>query len=210
MSCYTMGMKWAIGSLLILCIGILWFMYGGNDAPKNYPPKNPTIVAFGDSLVEGVGASKGNDLFTQLGKRIGRPIVNLGVGGNTTADGVARMNAVTKLNPGLVILVLGGNDTLRRIPVETTEANLRTLITTFQSTGAVVMFLGVRGGIIGSEREDVYERLANELGALYVPDILDGILLSPELMYDGIHPNDAGYARIAERLEEVFEEYELN
>jgi acyl-CoA thioesterase I len=206
-----MGMKFLITGMIgvLFVLGALFFWNSDNEI-RNSPPKNTTIVAFGDSLVEGVGATSGNDLFSQLAKRVGQPIENLGVAGNTTADGVTRMNAVTKLDPGLVILLLGGNDTLRRIPVETTEANLRTLITTFQGNGAVVMFLGVRGGILGSEREDMYERVTREYGVMYVPDILDGILLKPEFMHDGIHPNDAGYARIAERLEEVFEEYGLD
>jgi acyl-CoA thioesterase-1 len=203
-------MKYGLLVLALALTGILTLMlFDDTVRAKNYPPKNTIIIAFGDSLVEGVGSTPGNDLFSQLENKIGRPIENLGDAGDTTADGVARMNKVTALDPGLVIVLLGGNDTLRRIPVETTEANLRTLITAFQKGGAVVMFLGVRGGIMGSEREDMYERVTNEYGAMYVPDILDGILLKPELMDDGIHPNDAGYSRIAERLKEVFEEYDL-
>lgn len=205
-----MGMKLVYVLVFLFLVGILsWFFFDGSDDVTNYPPKNTTIIAFGDSLVEGIGATAGNDLFSQLEKRIGRPIENLGIAGNTTADGVARMNVVTKLDPGLVVILLGGNDTLRRIPVETTETNLRILIETFQKSGAVVLFLGVRGGILGSEREDMYERVTAEYGALYVPDIFEGILLKPEFMFDGIHPNDAGYARIALRLSEVFATYEL-
>ncbi len=203
-------MKHGLLFLALILTGIVTFMlFNDTVKAKNYPPKNTLIIAFGDSLVEGVGATPGNDLFSQLEKRIGRPIENLGVAGNTTADGVLRMNKVIGRNPGLVILLLGGNDTLRQIPVTTTEGNLRTLITAFQKGGAVVMFLGVRGGILGREREDMYERVSDELGAIYVSDILSGILLKPELMHDGIHPNDAGYAEIAERLHEKFEAYKL-
>ena len=205
-----MGMKYVVCGVMVALIALgVWLLGDRNDDIRNYPPKNATIVAFGDSLALGVGATPGNDLFSQLGKRVGRPIVNLGVAGNTTADGVLRMDDVIKLDPGLVFLVLGGNDTLRLVDVGLTEENLRILITAFQKSGAVVVFLGVRGGIFGSEREDMYERLAEENGVIFVPDILSGILLKPELMHDGIHPNDAGYARIAERLEEVFSEYEL-
>jgi hypothetical protein len=83
------------------------------------------------------------------------------------------------------------------------------LFDSFIKQGAVVVFLAVRGGIFGSEREDMYERVAHAHGVLYVPDILEGILLKPELMHDGIHPNDAGYARIAERLGKIFKKYDL-
>ena len=205
-----MGMKLVVGLLLACLLGVVvWYFMNGDLVIRNYPPQNSTIVAFGDSLIFGVGATNGNDFVSKLSVRIGRPILNLGVSGNTTADGVARMNDVEKIRPGLVLLLLGGNDTLRRIPIAETERNLRTLLMGFQKSGSVVMFLGVRGGMFGSEREDMYERLSEEYGAIYVDDVLDGILLKPELMFDGIHPNDTGYARIAERLTEVFKEYKL-
>ncbi len=197
-----------VAVLVVLSSGV-WFITRSSETIQNYPPKNEKIVAFGDSLVFGQGATEGNDFVTLLGKSIGRNIMNYGVRGNTTADGVARMHEVIKENPGLVILLLGGNDTLRRIPIETTESNLRMLVDTFQKNGAVVVLIGVRGGILGSAREDMYERVAHEYGALYVPDILDGILLKPELMSDAIHPNDAGYARIAERLTDIFDSNKL-
>jgi len=205
-----MGMKYLVFAIAGVALGVLVLLFvGGKDVPKNYPPKNATIVAFGDSLVEGQGATEGNDFVSQLETRIGRPIENYGVGGNTTKDGVARMGEIIERDPGLVLIVLGGNDTLRRIAIEETERNLRTLIGTVIEKGSVVMFIGVRGGIVGTEREDMYERVADEYGAIYVPDILDGILLTPERMHDGIHPNDAGYAQIADRLAQVFKEYEL-
>ena len=196
--------------VLVVILGSAFLFFGARDTVVNYPPRNDTVVAFGDSLVFGYGATSGNDFVSVLSRKLGRPILNFGVSGDTTAAGVARMDTVTKLNPGTVLLLLGGNDTLRRIPIATTEANLRTLITEFQKHGAMVVFIGVRGGVFGgSERKDMYERVAEELGALYVPDILDGIFLKPELMFDGIHPNDAGYTMIAERLFNVFEDYQL-
>lgn len=203
-------------SLVLVVVAVMflgcvtWFFLTREGVVTNYPPKNTTIVAFGDSLVYGQGSTAGNDFVTGLAKRIGRPIANLGVPGDTTADGVARIAEVEALDPGLVLVLLGGNDTLRRVPVETTEKNLQKLISSFQARGAVVVFIGVRGGVLGGgERETMYERVAEEYGAIYVPDILAGILLKPELMHDGIHPNDAGYARIADRLADVFKEYEL-
>jgi lysophospholipase L1-like esterase len=197
-------------AVLISIVGIgSWFFFDTYGDIRNYPPKNARIVAFGDSLVFGQGATEGHDFVSELSTKIGRPIINLGVSGNTTADGVARIDDVLEVDPGLVLLLLGGNDTLRRIPVETTETNLRTIIERLEQNGSVVMFIGVRGGVLGSEREDMYERVSTEYGALYVDDILDGIFLKPELMHDGIHPNDQGYMRIADRLHTVFIENNL-
>ncbi len=195
-----------LGIIAILCA--LFFIFK-SDAITNYPPKNEKIVAFGDSLVFGVGATQGSDFVSVLGRSIGRDIINLGVSGDTTQDGLSRIDEVLEEDPGTVILLLGGNDYLRRIPEEKTRENLETLIETFISNGSVVVLLGVRGGILIDGREAVYEELSQAYGTVYVPDVLSGIFLKPELMFDGIHPNDAGYAIIAERLIEVFKDAEL-
>ena len=195
------------GMLAVLLIG--WYFLRNSVEITNYPPKNERIIAFGDSLIEGVGATGGNDVVTQLSKKIGRPIENFGVGGDTTALALARVDKALKRDSGIVILLLGGNDTLRRIPEETTRENLAALIQKFQKQGSVVVLLAVRGGIIGGKRADMYEELSLTYGTVYVSDVLAGILLKPELMHDGIHPNDVGYAIIAERLREIFAEYNL-
>lgn len=201
-------------SVVVVC-GVIAFLVLASffirdtDTIVNYPPKNGTIVAFGDSLIEGVGASEGNDIPSVLARSLQRTVVNLGVSGNTTRDGVARMGEVRKYDPGVVLLLLGGNDYLKRMSEEETHTNLETLITTFQSHGAVVVLLGVRGGVLRDGRASMYEEIAQTYGAVYVSDVLAGILLSPELMYDAIHPNDAGYRIIADRLTEVFRDYAL-
>ncbi len=204
-------MKRALGALTLLVV-LAGFAVRGLffDAPiTNYPPKNEKIVAFGDSLVFGTGATKGGDFVSLVGRRLQRPVVNLGVPGDTTADGLVRADDVIAEDPGVVLLLLGGNDYLRRIEKETTEANLAKLMRMFQDRGAVVVLLGVRGGILIDGRDDMYRALAEEYGAVYVEDVLDGIFGDATLMYDGIHPNDAGYAIIAERLVAVFEEKEI-
>lgn len=190
-------------------MSILWYVSVRAEPITNYPPKNERIVAFGDSLVSGVGATRGNDLVSVLAKRIGRPIENVGVAGNTTADGLARIEEVLRRDPGITIIVLGGNDALKRVPIEDTERNLRMLFTKVQAQGGVVVYLATRGGIIGTEREALYERLSEEYGVVYVSDILSDVIFRPELMYDSIHPNDAGYAQIAERVARELDAHNL-
>jgi lysophospholipase L1-like esterase len=55
----------------------------------------------------------------------------------------------------------------------------------------------------------MYQRLHEKYHTLYLEDVLQGVILKPELMFDGIHPNDAGYAIIADRLVALFEDAEL-
>ncbi len=196
--------------ILITAIGIgVWFFAFPRHTITNHPPKNSTIIAFGDSLIEGYGAGVGQDLVSELSRKIGRPIENFGVSGNTSADGLIRIEKALEKNPGTVLLLLGGNDTLRRVPEEITRDNMAQIITLFQERGAVVVLLGVRGGIIGNRRANMYEELSKEYATIYLPDVLNGVLLKPELMYDGIHPNEKGYAVIAERIEKLFSEYNL-
>lgn len=199
------------GAALLIAVTIvaLLFRHFGSISITNYPPKNEKVVAFGDSLVFGYGAGKGNDFVSRLGRKLGRTTVNLGKSGDTTEDGLLRAGEVTLENSGTVVLLLGGNDYLRRIPESVTRENLGILIRTFQADGAVVVLLGVRSGILIDGREEMYEELSEEYGTVYVPDVLDGIFGRAELMFDGIHPNDAGYEIIAERLLEVFEENKL-
>lgn len=197
------------GIILVFVLGLLWYFFSSQGDITNYPPKNQTIVAFGDSLVFGQGATEGKDFVTLLSAKLGRVIINLGVSGNTTADGLLRAHEVLEEDPGVVILLLGGNDYLRKIPEAETRQNLGMLIETFQRNGSVVVLLGVRGGILQDGRGGMYEDLSKKYGTVYVSDVLDGVFLKPELMSDGIHPNDKGYAIIAERLFEVFKDEEL-
>lgn len=188
-----------IGFLALCVVGIWWFLFAADEV-TNYPPKNETIVAFGDSLVVGVGASGGNDFISLLSQKIGRPIINLGISGNTSAQGLARIDEVVARDPGTVIVLLGGNDYLQRIPRDQVFSNLRAIIVRLQAQGAVVVLLGVRGGVLTDTFETEFKALAKETGSVYVSDVLDGLVGNMTYMSDAVHPNDAGYAQIAERV----------
>lgn len=194
---------WWIGGGLISIALMWWLLLSGGQSVSsftNYPPRNNTIVAFGDSLVQGVGASEGNDLFSQVSRLTGKRIINHGVSGNTTADGLRRIDEVLDEKPGLVIVVLGGNDYLRKVPREETFANLGSIVSRIQKEGAVVIVAGVRGGIVSDNFEEEYEKIAETYKTGYVSNILKGLIARDEYMSDAIHPNDAGYAVIAERI----------
>lgn len=182
-----------------------WFLFSGGNEITNYPSDGTTIVAFGDSLIEGVGATAGNDLISQLERGISQPIINLGVSGDTTANGLSRVDVVIEQDPKVVILLLGGNDAIQNVSLETTLANLDAIITQIHEAGAVVVLLGVRGGILGDSYKSMYEDLAEVHGTLYVSDVLSGVFGRPNLMSDPIHPNNEGYRKIYERVLPVLE-----
>jgi acyl-CoA thioesterase I len=170
----------------------------------NYPPRaTGPWVAFGDSLTEGYGATPGNDYPTLLGRRLGVSISNLGASGETTSDGLKRVEEVTRLQPRVVLLCFGGNDSLNGEPASRTFGNLGQIIDRLQSEGSFVVLIGIRSASLRDKNQAHFAKLAREKEVLYVPDMLKGLAFKPVYMADAIHPNDAGYARIADRLEKV-------
>ena len=170
----------------------------------NYPSNGQTIIALGDSLTAGVGASQGNDLVTMLSKKIGKPIINAGISGDTTADALARLqNYVLSKNPKVVMVFLGGNDLLQQVSPTQTFQNLSTIVKKVQQQGAVVLLVGIRGGVFSYNYLNDYRSLAATTHSAFVPDVLDEILGRPNLTSDPVHPNDAGYKIIADRIAPV-------
>ena len=181
--------------------GMVYFFWPKTGDVKNAPvPKEAIILAFGDSLVAGEGATRNNDLSSLLSVKLGQPVLNFGVSGDTTELGLARLEAALEEKPGVVILLLGGNDFLRKIPREKTFANLETIISEFQKQGAAVILLGVQSGVFGNGPEKEYASLAEKTDTGYVPNVLDGLFGDSRYMSDSIHPNDAGYAIMADRV----------
>lgn len=189
-----------IAFLALLALFFVYKIVTPSARITNYPSSNTGIVAFGDSLVAGVGSTEENDFVALLTRKIGQPIVNLGISGNTTAQGLARINEVTSRKPKVVLVLLGGNDYLQKVPKETTQKNLETIIKRIQESGAVVVLLGIRGGLLTDPYASMFGDLSARLGTFYVPDVLDGLIGDSTYMSDTVHPNNAGYERIAEKI----------
>lgn len=193
--------------LALLAIGATYlFFFATPSTITNYPSQGTTIVAFGDSLVEGVGATDGNDFVSVLSRQLNEPIVNLGIRGDTTAAALARVDQVIAQDPKVVIVLLGGNDYLQKVSKAETFSNLNQIITTIHDSGAVVVLLGVQGGVLRDVYKSEYEALAESRGTAYVPNVLDGLFGKADLMSDAVHPNDAGYQIIADKVEPVVRE----
>ncbi len=167
------------------------------------PQKRP-IIAFGDSLVEGLGASKNHDWVSLLSARNHIPILNKGRRHDTTRSALIRLEKdVIHHNPYLTILLLGGNDILLRIPKKETFLNLGNMIDRIQAQEIGVLLIGVRGGILVDAFEGKFQTLAEDKGIPFIPNILEDILDKPGLMTDPLHPNDEGHQIIADRIESM-------
>ena len=165
-----------------------------------------SLVCFGDSLTQGVGASAGNDYPYLLAKALKRDVVNAGVSGDTSADGLARLDRdVLSRDPKLVVVCFGGNDFLQNRPFRETFRDLDEIVRRIQAKGAMVVLAGAPSGLLGNPAEKEYRKLAKSRRAALIPDILKSVFSHPSLMSDGIHPNDAGYAVVAERVRRAVE-----
>jgi acyl-CoA thioesterase-1 len=175
------------------------------DKIRNLRSVGETIICFGDSLTEGVGAAEGEDYPSALSRQLASPVINAGRRGDTTADALQRLpDSVLSKNPRLVILLLGGNDFLRQRPRQETRNNLEEIVRRVQAGGAIVVIVGMRLGLFTDEYAAVFEETARQFGALYIPGVMKGILSDSDSKFrsDPIHPNGAGYRLIAERIAE--------
>lgn len=194
-------MKKYVPIIIVILIGLfILFQILPEQSIKNYPSDGIDIIAFGDSLVQGVGSINSGNFVSVLSKKIGRPIINLGHSGDTTYDGLARINDLDKYRPKVVMVLLGGNDYLKKISIAETEANLVKIIKNIQDRGAIVLLLGVRGGLLNDRFEKMFQGLSNKYETAYVKDVLRGLIADMRYMSDAVHPNNAGYAIIADKV----------
>lgn len=179
-----------------------------SEKPK-LPPLayDATILAYGDSLTYGTGAGAGESYPEVLAQLTGRKVVNAGVPGETTADGLARLPRILEeTDPDLVILCLGGNDFLRKHPHAMTRANLERMIQMIRAENIPLVLVAVPEPALFSGSAPVYRKLAEALKLPLENGIVNDVLRDSDLKADPIHPNAAGYRKIAEALKELLDD----
>jgi len=191
---------------LAVCVA---FLLAACDRAPTLPKLSPhdVIVAFGDSLTHGTGASSDTAYPAVLATLTGRTVINAGVPGDTTMSGLQRLSGVlAEHKPRLVLLCLGGNDMLRKHPEAATENNLRLLVRTIRASGAEVVLIGVPEPRLFGGAPDFYARVAEEMQLPLEDEVFNEVLKDNRLKSDPIHANAAGYRVVAERLDEFLRE----
>lgn len=169
------------------------------------------LLVFGDSLAAGYGLAPEQSFPAQLGQRlidagISVQIIDDSVSGDTSADGVARLQDALARHPDAALVELGANDALRGIDPKITDDNLNRVVAGFQHAHIPVLLLGMRapanwGRDYQRQFDAIYPRLAAAEHVLLYPFVLDRVALDPKLnQADLLHPNAAGAAAIAQRL----------
>lgn len=159
-----------------------------------------TILVLGDSLSAEYGLVRGTGWVPLLEKKlqnIGSPfnVVNASISGDTTSGGLGRLPSIlSKIDPAVVMIELGGNDALRGLSLTATESNLRSMIDSAKKTGTKVLLLGMQippnyGPDYTRRFAAIYTKLAKEKQVALVPFFLEGLQTRPELFQpDRIHP----------------------
>jgi lysophospholipase L1-like esterase len=159
------------------------------------------IVAFGDSLTYGTGATEAESYPIVLGQMISRNVVRAGVPGEVTEGGLARLQAVIdEHKPKLMIVCLGGNDMLRKVDETEIKSNLRAIIKTVKAQGIAVVLVGVPKPALVTSAPPFYDEIAKEFGIPYEGKIVTDVLYQRDQKSDAIHPNAKGYRRMAEAI----------
>ena len=160
-----------------------------------------TILAFGDSLTAGNGASDEGSYPAQLSLLLNRSVINAGISGEESGEGKARLAALLDTHrPQLLILCHGGNDLLRKRPVSELESNLMEMIAMARGRGIEVLLLGVPAPGVFLSSEAVYETVAEATGVAFIADVVADVLKRPAMKSDAIHPNAAGYGEMASEI----------
>ena len=178
----------------------------------NVNTNTKTILFLGDSLTEGLGVNK-EDAFpklvevliqTKLKKKV--RIINGGVSGSTTSDGLARLKWYLKKKPNIVFLALGANDGLRGLDLKVSQKNLEEIIIYAQESNAKVILAGMLippnyGPTYSHHFKKMYEQIKNKYKLGSMPFLLDGVAGKKEFnQIDGIHPNAEGHKYIAKKV----------
>ncbi len=180
--------------------------------PASGADRRPALVCFGDSLTAGHGVDPAKSYPADLqhlldGKGYRYHVINAGISGDTTKDGLDRIQFVLERHPAIVVVEFGGNDGLRGLPLQQTKANLSTIIATLQKGGAQVVLAGITlppeyGPDYIRSFDAIYPALARRYHVRLLPFLLQKVYGVPgDMQGDGIHPTAQGDRQVALNVE---------
>ncbi len=165
------------------------------------------ILAFGDSLTEGVGTSNEQAYPAVLAQLSGRTVISSGVPGEVSSEGLNRLPAeLERIKPDLLILLHGGNDILRNQSPQALKQNLDAMISLAQSQNIPVLLIGVPEKKLFSDAAPLYSELAERHNLVFIEDLLSELLREPGMKSDSVHLNAQGYRALAQGIYDALQE----
>jgi lysophospholipase L1-like esterase len=190
-----------LGFLLLAIVASGSMVACSSDVKLPRLARSAVILAFGNSLTYGTGAEPTESYPAVLEQMIGRKVVNAGIPGEVTAQGLSRLPEVLqKERPALMIICHGGNDMLRKLNQQQAANNLRNMIRLAQEQKVAVILIAVPAPGLSLSPPQMYREMAKELAIPLEEKIIPAVLADGSLKSDYIHPNAAGYRRVAEAL----------
>ncbi len=191
--------------LVILLIAIVAFIFFDKDSSSmSKLKKKDTIVAFGDSITYGYGVKHKESYPYILSQLTGRKVINAGVNGDTSAEGLNRISSILEDDSiKLLLLCFGGNDILQKRPHSEIKNNIAQMIRIAKLKNINVILLSVPNiSLFGLTPLDLYDTLAEEEDVELIEGLLSHVLGRSSLKTDYIHPNSLGYQYMAEEIYE--------
>ncbi len=200
--------------VLIFCI-LVTVIACDHDYRHSPLPRTSNVVILGDSLTYGTGAPDGEDYASILASNTGWNVINAGVPGNTSSDGLARLEGFLEAHESgeqkidLLIVELGGNDFLKRVPELETVNNLKSILSQAKAKSIPTTLIAIPeyspvGAAFGALSDHpLYEKLAEETDTPLIEDLFTDVLAKNSLKADYIHPNAAGYRIVASELQDA-------
>ena len=169
------------------------------------------IMLYGDSLMAGYGLPQKDNLASELSREIKSndstiSFINASISGNTSKNGLSRVDWSLGDNPNIVILCLGANDMLRGLDPSLTKNNLDSIINKFINNNAIIILAGMQspesmGPKYKKEFDAIYPDLSAQYNLIFMPFLLEGVALEKELLQaDFKHPNAKGIRVMADNL----------
>ena len=180
---------------------------GRTDKAARPVPRGATVLALGDSLTYGTGATPDTSYPAVLAGLTGWDVRNAGVPGDTSAQALARQPALlAEHRPQLVIVSIGGNDFLRKLPEADTRAHVHAICKQALESGAQVLLVAVPRASVAAALGQLtdhalYAEVATDLKIALQREAWAEVLAQPELRADPVHANASGYAQFARRLQ---------
>ena len=203
----TTHRNFSLRQFVLLLAAIVLVAACSHKAKEQALPAGSQVLALGDSLTQGAGVTPEQAWPNLLAQKTGWVVVNGGVNGDTSVQALRRLpGLLDEHNPVLVLVTLGGNDMLRRLPEQQTVANLERILALIKAHGAKAVLLAtpdpspMRAAFRDLAAPDFYRKIAEAQHVPLIEDAIADVLSDPELKGDAVHPNAAGHARLADKI----------
>ena len=197
--------------LIAFTIIVILFSFPSKESTISPLHSTDTILAFGDSLTYGYNAKPSQSYPSILSQLSHHKVINAGIPGETSADGLQRLPALLEdENIKLMLLCFGGNDIMQGVSMQSLKLNLKTMIHRAKEKQIQVVLIAVPNfTLFGLKALALYAEVADEENIALIDNMLADILAQPSLKSDQIHPNALGYKIIGEQIYKRLKEENL-